>query len=144
MFAARKSRRSAEPVSAPPSAPARARRLWALGLLLAGQGLIPLALARPNLPPEPAPQAEPLRPGLPEEAGPRDGPRGPWRNLSPEQREAIRQLSREQREALAARQGQRPGGPAGPAARMSPRERRELRALIREEHERRAAGRRRP
>jgi len=69
-----------------------------------------------------------------------DFPRGGWRNLSPEQREAIRRLSREQREALLNRAGGRRGGTAPPGVRLSPQERRQLREQIREEHERRGAG----
>ena len=65
---------------------------------------------------------------------------GGWRNLSPEQREAIRRLSREEREALSNRGAGRRGGAPPPGMRLSPQERRQLRDQIREEHERRGAG----
>jgi hypothetical protein len=111
---------------------------------LACSGLIAVAAARPNLPPAappPLPETPPPGPSnLPGEL-PRDEPRVPWRNLSPAQREAIRQLSREQREALLGRPGARPGGGYVPGAHLTPRERRDLRALIREEHERHGGGR---
>ncbi len=88
-------------------------------------GLAVSAAAQPGLPsppPLPAPGAE----------APREPGRN-WRNLSPEQREAIRRLSRERRDAQAAR-----SGGAGAPGRLSPEERRQLRAQIREEHERRS------
>ena len=65
---------------------------------------------------------------------------GGWRNLTPEQREAIRRLSREQREALINRTDPRRGAAPSPGARLSPQERRQLREQIREAHELRGAG----
>jgi len=81
---------------------------------------------------------EPARPGqgLP----PQDLGRGGWRNLSPEQREAIRRLSREEREALMNHAAGRQGAAPAPGTRLSPQERRQLREQIREEHERRGGG----
>jgi hypothetical protein len=73
--------------------------------------------------------------------------RGNWRNLSPEQRDAIRRLSQEERQALIHRAPNRPGEAPVPAARLSREERLQLRAQIREEHERRgprAGGGKRP
>lgn len=129
--------------AAPARSPRRAAFAFVRGALawmalVLGAALVAPALARPEVPPAPAPDADgPAR-------RPPGGPRGAWRDLTPEQRESIRQLSREQREALAARGGPRPGGPGGAGARLTPKERRELRAVIREEHERRNEIRRRP
>jgi len=135
---------SSPPAQAGPAPRWRARLRLVAGLLLGtfamlGAGTARPAWARPAVPAEAPAAAPPAGPAaVPEGEGPRGGPRGPWRNLSPAQREAIRQLSREQREALAGRPGGRPGaGNAAPGARLTPRERRELRAVIREEHERR-------
>jgi len=110
-------------------------------------GLITSAWGRAGLPPPPAAEnsAEPQRqidraPEAPRSlrgAPPRDVPRGNWRNLSPEQRDAIRRLSQEEREALANHPPGRPGAGPPPGARLSPQERRQLREQIREEHERR-------
>jgi len=134
--------RAIEPPPAPRRRAAAGRRgplRLLTGLLLGafavlGCGAMRPALARLNDPTAAdAPRPAPGRPA--DAAG--DGPRGPWRELSPEQRQAIRQLSREQREALSGRPGARPGGGV-PPARLTPRERRELREVIREEHERRA------
>lgn len=133
----------------------------ALRLLMAAlvswmaSGLFAVALARPNVPGPPAevpaapPAAAPAAPpggAAPRAQTPPAEARGNWRNLTPAQREAMRQQLREQHEALAGRPGARPapgapGTPAPPGGRMSPQERRELRAVIREEHER---NRRRP
>ena len=124
------------------------RRTLAALACLAGSGVVTLACARPYLPAPPpqlpaAPLAAPGPPNAPNPPvePPRAVPRGFWRNLSPAQRQAIRELSREQREALAGRQGLRPDGANAPGARLTPRERRELRDVIREEHERRGGGR---
>jgi hypothetical protein len=96
-------------------------------------GLIDAVLARPVVPPAP-----PVEAGGPNAAGePGPGPR----DLTPAQRQAIRQLSREQREALGSNPRARPGAPGVPGARLTPLERRQLRAQIREEHERNGKGR---
>jgi hypothetical protein len=102
------------------------------GLVCLGMPL--LVLARPSLPPPPPPPPPPAgaQDGRPE------GALGNPRNLSPEQRDAIRRLSQEEREAMANRQAQRQQGrPGANGPRLSPEERRHLRQQIREEHERR-------
>jgi len=130
------------------------------GLIASAWGRASMPLPPPPLPPgsssEPQRDPGPVADG-PERAGPseapggsgrepqRDFPRGYWRNLSPDQREAIRRLSQEEREALANRSAARQGGALPPGARLSPKERRQLRDQIREEHERRGGRRgRRP
>ncbi len=131
-------------VGASPPAPRWRGRLRLLaGSLLGvvaflGAGAWRPAVARPGVP-NGAAGAPAAAPEIPAEPG-GEAPRGPWRDLSPAQRQAIRQLSREQREALAARPGGRHGGAAPPGARLSARERRELRDVIREEHERHGQG----
>jgi len=102
----------------------------ALGSFAWGRSPVPQAppAAAVNGPP-------PEQPGTAPD-GLREFPRGYWRNLSPEQREAIRRLSQEEREALAKRNGAN-RGVAVPGGRLSPKERRQLREQIREEHERR-------
>jgi len=120
------------------------KRLRSLVLLpaLCG-GLLATTAAQTALPPPP-----PLPPpayGPPSSAGAAEGQREPgaegrrgnWRNLSPEQREAIRRLSQEERQALANRNRSRNGEAPAPGGRLSVEERRQLRAQIREEHERR-------
>jgi len=102
------------------------RRRW-LGLLvlLCAAFLSPAwASARAPLPPPPPPP---------------EFERGPWRNLAPEQRDAIRRLSQEQRQAL--ERGASAGPSAAPFAgsRLSPEERHRLREQIRQDHERRQA-----
>jgi hypothetical protein len=97
-------------------------------------GLVASAWSDPALPPPPPPP--PAAPAAAPGAG-ADAPRGTWRNLSPEQRDAIRRLSQEERQALINRAQNRGGDPPAPAGRLSREERRQLRAQIREEHERR-------
>jgi hypothetical protein len=118
----------------------RRRSLSILAVLYGG--LLASAWGRPGLPPPP-----PLPPPAPAIAAPgagdvpregyAEGRRGNWRNLSPEQRDAIRRLSQEERQALINRAQNRAGEAPAPPGRLSREERRQLRAQIREEHERR-------
>lgn len=112
----------------------RIARARALALLLALAGLSGAGRASPPVGPPPALPDATGAPGV-ESGGERDARRGPWRDLSPEQREAIRRLSQEQREALATRRWRQRTAP--PFARLSPEERRQLREQIREYRERR-------
>lgn len=116
-------------------------------------GLVATTSAQTALPPPPPlpppPYGAQAQPGAGQ--GPRDpyaeGRRGNWRNLSPEQREAIRRLSQEERQALANRNRNRNDEAPAPGGRLSIEERRQLREQIREEHERRglrAGGPKRP
>jgi len=107
----------------------RARKL----LVLLCAGVFAPAWADP-----PTPLPPPILPPPPAESGP-SGARQPWRNLSPQQRDAIRRLSQEQRWALINR-AQANGAPPAPATRLSPQERRQLREQIRQEHEGRRRG----
>jgi hypothetical protein len=116
------------------------KRLRPLSLLVAlCGGLLATAWGRPALPPPPPPPgAAVAAPGAGDAPGTGDTRRGPWRNLSPEQRDAIRRLSQEERQALINRAQNRSGESPLPGTRMSREERRQLRAQIREEHERRS------
>ncbi len=114
-------------------------------------GLLATSLARTPLPPPPPPAYIPPSPPAGAAEAPRDrfpeGGRGNWRNLSPEQRDAIRRLSQEERQALINRNRGRNGEAPAPGGRLSAEERRQLREQIREEHERRglrAGGAKRP
>jgi hypothetical protein len=83
-------------------------------------------------------------------AAPRDlsaeGRRNAWRNLSPADRAAIRNLLQEQRNALGKRPSAHSGRASPPGARLSPEERKRLNEQIREDRERRGGrfGGRRP
>jgi len=120
-----------------------------LGMLAALYGGMLAATAAQTIPPPPPPPPAYVAPGNGE--APRDGypdsRRGNWRNLSPEQRDAIRRLSQEERQAMAGR-ARGPNGEGAPqGGRLSIEERRQLREQIREEHERRglrAGGAKRP
>ncbi len=116
------------------------KRLLPLCTLAAGLygGLLAVAAAQALPPPPPLPPAY-VAPGSPQYSrdGNPDNRRGTWRNLPPEQREAIRRLSEQERQALASRGTNRSGEAAPPGGRLSLEERRQLRAQIREEHERR-------
>jgi hypothetical protein len=112
-----------------------------LAALLNG-GLIAASLAQARLPPPPPlppPSPAYLSPGSAESLrdGYLDSPRASWRNISPEQRDAIRRLSEEERQALVSRGGNRNGEAVQPGGRLSIDERRQLREQIRAEHEHR-------
>jgi len=102
-------------------------------------GLLAAAAAQSALPPPPPPPPAYIAPGAADAPryGYADNRRGNWRNLSPEQRDAIRRLSQEERQAMAGR-ARNPNGEGAPqGGRLSIEERRQLREQIREEHERR-------